>query len=277
MYLIVILQQGDFARRFFRKNAAPGYYNLRFRPSQGVDNTYVPFVGKWYAPGGEQHKTDRNPNNIKYSNNLFNLEGAEWSNRAKDYVYQIYSRLHRSNDGWTRTLLAYSSFCFLMAHQALFWKVHLFCFGLFTATRIRDKGAEPTVDEVNILDTIFGHEKLKKLFTAETYHVIDYNQEWDKGRDNPYFPEYRTNTAKFFNTDCNTTTGFYKFGDVESGAMMTLHFKTMPYSNNKFTFTEPFLIYDMWAEVTHDGEFSVERIVKAEDVLKTKRIFVMWH
>ena len=83
--------------------------------------------------------------------------------------------------------------------------------------------------------------------------------------------------AKFFNTDCNTTTGRYKFGDVESGAMITLHFKTMPYSNNKYNFTEPFLVYDMWAEVTHDGKYFTVPIKKAEHTLKTKRIFVVTH
>jgi hypothetical protein len=118
---------------------------------------------------------------------------------------------------------------------------------------------------------------LNKLFTPETYHVIDYDQEWDEGRENPLFPEYRTPVAKFFNTDSNTTTGFYKFGDVESGATMTLHFKTMPFSNNKYNFTEPFLVYDLYAEVSHDGKYFVEHIFKAEEVLKTKRIFVLWH
>jgi uncharacterized protein YqcC (DUF446 family) len=165
----------------------------------------------------------------------------------------------------------------MMAHQALFWKVHLFFFGLFTVTRIRDRGSEPTVDEVFVLDTIFQHESLKKLFTPETYHVMDYNQEWDKGFENPFFPEYKTTVAKFFNTDTNTTTGFYKFGDVETGAMMTLHFRTMPFANNKFYFTEPFYIYDMWAEINHGGKLTVERIIKAEEVLRTKRIFVTWH
>jgi hypothetical protein len=265
-------------QRFFRRNAAPGFYNLRFRPSQGIDNNYVPFAGKWYAPGGaDKTRTDRNPNNFKFSNNLFSIEADEYRNRASDYVYQIYKRLHRSNDGWTRTLIAYSSFCFMMAHQALFWKVHLFCFGLFTATRIRDRAAEPTIDEVQVLDTIFANEKIKQLFSPTTYHVMDYNQEWDAGRNDELFPEYSTTISKFFNVDCNTTTGFYKMGDVESGAMMTLHFKTMPFANNKFNFTEPFLIYDMYAEITHDGEFHTERIIKSEDVLKTKKIFVSWH
>ena len=62
----------------------------------------------------------------------------------------------------------------------------------------------------------------------------------------------------------------YKIGDVESGAMMTLHFKTMPYSNNKYNFTEPFLVYDLYADVTHNGKVFTETICRAEDTLKTK-------
>ena len=50
---------------------------------------------------------------------------------------------------------------------------------MVTLSRIRDKGAEPTIDEVWVLDNIFKHEKFGKLFTPETYHVIDYDQEFD--------------------------------------------------------------------------------------------------
>jgi len=42
-------------------------------------------------------------------------------------------------------------------------------------TRIRDKGMEPTIDEIAVLDTIFANERLNKLFRPETYHVIDYD------------------------------------------------------------------------------------------------------
>jgi len=251
---------------------------MRFRPSQGNDNVYYHWWANFHAADPENgHKTVRDPSKFKYSNNIFKNDYWEWRMRAADYLYQISQRLHRSNDGWTRTLVAWTSFSFMMANQALFWKVHLAFFGLTTAARIRDKGAEPTIDEVWVLDTIFQNERLSKLFSKETYHVIDYDQEWDEGLNNPYFPEYRTNLAKFFNADTNTTTGTYKFGDVESGAMMTLHFKTMPYSNNKFNFTEPFMVYDMYAEVSHNGEYFTEHIIKAEEHLKTKRIFVVWH
>jgi len=165
----------------------------------------------------------------------------------------------------------------MMANQALFWKLHLFFFSLATVARIRDRGMEPTIDEVWIYDTIFKNEKILSLFHPKTMHVIDYTQEWDKGRDNAYFPEYKSTVAKFFNVDCNTTTGFFKIGDLESGALMTLKFKTMPYANNKYHMSEPFYIYDMIAEITHEGEFTKEVIIKAEDVFKTKRIFVPWH
>lgn len=94
---------------------------------------------------------------------------------------------------------------------------------------------------------------MAKLFTPTTYHIIDYDQEWDEGRSNPYFPEYKTVSAKFFNADTNTTTGMLKFGDVESGAMMTLNYKTMPYASTKYTLSDPFYIYDMYAVVTHNG------------------------
>jgi hypothetical protein len=164
-----------------------------------------------------------------------------------------------------------------MFNQALIWKLHFAFFTMATLSRIRDKGCEPVMDEIMVLDTVFANEKLRKLFSPDTYHIIDYDQEWDKGLDSPYFPEYRTPIARFFNTDTNTTTGRYKFGDLESGATMTLHFKTMPFANNKYHFSEPFMVYDMWAEVQHDGKYFTEHIIKAEEILKTKRIFVIWH
>ena len=83
--------------------------------------------------------------------------------------------------------------------------------------------------------------------------------------------------AKFFNADSNSTAGMYKIGDVDSGAMMTLNFKTMPYSNNKYNFSEPYLVYDMVVEVTHEGNVFTETLVSQADTLKTKAVFVPWH
>ncbi len=123
-------------------------------------------------------------------------------------------------------------------------------------------------------DFLLKHEKIGKYLKFDTHHVIDFNMEFDKGLDNPYFPEYRTRLARFFNSDCNTTTGFYKFGDLETGAIVTVHFKTMPYSSNQYTYSDPFLVYDMVVEIVCDGEYQVEHIIKAEETLTNKNIFV---
>ena len=233
-----------------RRTMNPGYYNKRFMPSQSIDSNYFEYNATINgAYGFEPKQTNRDPTNYPYSSNIFKNDYWEWRMRAADYLYQIGSRLHRSNDGWTRSLIGYTAFSFLMMPQALIWKIHFAFFGLATLARIRDKGAEPTIDEVNVFDTIFRNEELSQLFTPETFHVIDFDQEWDEGRSNPYFPEYRTTVNKFFNADTNTTSGYYKIGDVESGATMTLYFKTMPYANNKYNFSEPFFIYDMHAHV----------------------------
>ena len=261
-----------------RTSANPGWYNKRFERSQSIDGNYFDYSATIRgAHGFEPKQTERDPTKFNYSSNIFKGDYWEWRMRAADYFYQIGCRLHRSNDGWTRSLLAYTTFSFLMIPHALIWKIHFAFFSLATLARIRDKGAEPTVDEIHILDTIFSNEKLSTLFSPETTHVIDFDQEFDEGRENPFFPEYRTPTAKFFNADSNTTTGMYVFGDVESNATMKLRFKTMPYSNNKYHFTEPYMIYDLYAEVSHNGKVWNEYILKAEHTLKTKRIFVPWH
>lgn len=42
------------------------------------------------------------------------------------------------------------------------------------------------------------------------------------------------------------TTGFFKMGDVESGAVMTLNFKTMPVPGKyRYQIGEPFYFYDL--------------------------------
>ncbi len=76
----------------------------------------------------------------------------EWRMRAADYLYQISTRLHRSNDAWTKFLVGWTSFSWMMFAQAPMWKFHfIFTLGALVS-RVRDKGMEPTVDEVYVLD-----------------------------------------------------------------------------------------------------------------------------
>lgn len=83
---------------------------------------------------------------------MINTDYWEWRMRAGDMLYQIGSRVHRSNDMWTRSLVAYAGFSFMMFAHAPLWKIHFIATSLITAARIRDKGAEPSVDEVYVLD-----------------------------------------------------------------------------------------------------------------------------
>jgi len=256
----------------------PGWYNKRFEPSRGLDGNYFDDnQAQFRGPAGfEPKQTDRNPSKFSYSNDPFMNIHNEWTMRLGDYMWQTGSRLNRSNDGWTRSLMTYCGFCFLMMPQAMIWKIHFAFFTMATLARIRDKGAEPTIDEIYVFDTIFKNEKLSELFSPTTFHVIDYDQEFDSGR-NEKFAEYHTTVSKFFNVDSNSTSGMYKFGDVESGATMTVNFKTMPYSNNKYNFSEPYLIYDMTAEVSHEGNVFTETLISEAETFKTKTAFVPWH
>lgn len=159
-----------------RMTANPGHYNERFTPSTSVDNNYIDYQAYIRgADGYEPRQTNRDPTKFNYSANLFKNDYWEIRMRASDYLYQIGCRLHRSNDGWTRTLIGYTSFCFMMMPHALIWKLHFAFFLSTTLVRIRDKSAEPTVDEILVLDTLFQNEKIKELFHPSTYHVIDYD------------------------------------------------------------------------------------------------------
>jgi hypothetical protein len=149
-----------------RKTGNPGFYNKRFEPSQGKDGNFFDFTAQVRgAHGFEPKQTERDPTKFAYSNNIMKNDYWEWRMRGADYLYQIGNRLHRSNDGWSRSLFGYTAFSFLMASQALVWKIH-FVFGtLALLSRIRDKGMEPTIDEINVLDTIFANEKISQLFS----------------------------------------------------------------------------------------------------------------
>ena len=123
-------------------------------------------------------------------------------------------------------------------------------------------------------DYLLKHPVVAQHLKMESHHVIDFNMEYDKGLDNAYFPEYRTRLARFFNTDSNTCTGFMKFGDLENGSIVTAHFKTMPTSANQYFYSDPFYVYDMVVEIVNNGEYKAEHVIKAEEVLQGKRIFV---
>ena len=83
------------------------------------------------------------------------------------------------------------------------------------------KTEEPKLDEVWLFDFLLNHPEIKKYMHKGSFHVVDFNMEYDEGFNSELFPNYDTPIARFFNTDTNTTTGSMKFGDLETGAIVT--------------------------------------------------------
>mmetsp|Transcript_59087 Transcript_59087/g.68367 ORF Transcript_59087/g.68367 Transcript_59087/m.68367 type:complete len:300 (-) Transcript_59087:216-1115(-) len=143
-------------------------------------------------------------------------------------------------------------------------------------TRIRDKTLDPDLKETYLRDMLYSNKEISELFKEETIHVIDYDLEYDKGfPDAEKFPEYKNKLYRFFNTDTSMCTGFFKFGDVESGATMTLSMKTMPVPGPfRYQVGEPFYFYDLRAHIHHNGTYKEVVLVNENEVLKNLRPFL---
>lgn len=98
--------------------------------------------------------------------------------------------------------------------------------------------------------------------------------EFDKGLENPLFPEFKKPLAKFFNADTGCCTGVMKLGDVETGSLVDVHFKTMPYSANQFTYADPFFVYDMKVETNRKGYVETHQLIEPKEVLEAKKVFI---
>lgn len=136
------------------------------------------------------------------------------------------------------------------------------------------KTEEPRIDEVWLFDFLLKNEKTKDHLKWGSFHVIDFNMEFDKGLDNPLFPDCKLPVAKFFNTDTGCCTGNMKLGDLETGSLVTVHFKTMPYSANQFFYADPFLVYDMKVETNRKGYIETHQLIEPKEVLEAKKIFI---
>ena len=124
---------------------------------------------------------------------------------------------------------------------------------------------------------IYTHPEVAKYFKDSSIHVLDYDCEWDKGFPcEKEFPEFQNKLFRMFNTDTNMTTGHFTFGDVESGATMTVNFKTMPVAGKfRFQVGEPFFFYDVVAHINVNGEYKEVVIVDRQEALRRYRPFLM--
>ena len=119
--------------------------------------------------------------------------------------------------------LAFSLFFYQFYELSVGFKMLTF-FPLFIFyTRLRDKCIDPDIKEMWLRDFVHQNPELSKLFKPESIHVLDHDIEWDQGYPcEKKFPEFKYKFWRFFNSDTHMTTGFFKFGDLDSGATMTL-------------------------------------------------------
>lgn len=124
---------------------------------------------------------------------------------------------------------------------------------------------------------IHSNPQIQKYFTVETLYVLDYDFEYDRGfPDEKEFPEFSNKIFRFFNTDTSMASGHFVFGDVESGATMTVRFGTMPVAGkSRYQVGEPFFFYDVTAEINHNGELHEVVLVDRKETLKKYRPFLL--
>jgi hypothetical protein len=119
--------------------------------------------------------------------------------------------------------LAFSLFFYQFYELSAGFKILTFFPLAMFYTRLRDKCIDPDIKEMWLRDFIHQNAELSKLFKPESIHVLDNDIEWDAGYPcEKKFPEFKNKFWRFFNSDTHMTTGFFKFGDLESGATMTL-------------------------------------------------------
>lgn len=74
-------------------------------------------------------------------------------------------------------------------------------------------------------------------------------------------------------------TGYFKFGDLESGATMNLKIKTMPVPGKfRYQVGEPYYFYDLRADITHKGIYKEVVLVDEKESLQKIRpfLYLVW-
>lgn len=135
-----------------------------------------------------------------------------------------YERRNRWSDNFQLYVLPFTSlFFYQFSHLNLGFALYSFVPLMWFYTRMRDRSLDPDLKETYLLDTLFNHPEISKYFGVDSTHILDYDLEFDEGYPcEQKFPEFKNKFWRFFNKDSHMCTGFYKFGDVESGATMTL-------------------------------------------------------
>jgi hypothetical protein len=244
-------------------------YNKRWQYK--IKNAYYGY------PKEAEHTRVQKPEDSKAGTFLFHAWVQDWLFRIIPGFRMAWDRRSRLFDAFNVYLIPGSSLFFYQFWDLAFgFKVLTILPWALFYTRARDKTLDPDLKETYLRDMIYKNPEIAALFNEETIHVLDYDLEYDKGLpDAQKFPEYNNKTWRFFNTDTSMCTGFFRFGDLESGAVMNLKIKTMPVPGKfRYQVGEPFFFYDLRAEITHKGTFKEVVLVDEKETLTKMRPFL---
>ena len=193
-------------------------------------------------------------------------------------MHTMMHRRHRVLDGYQMFLLPGLLLAFTpYYHAALGFKLMTWTTLMGFYTRLRDKTADPEIEETQFRALLEEYPRINELFQVETMHVLDFDCEYMDMPCEEEFPEVKNKFFKFFNTDGNMTQGHYVFGDLETGATMRIDFQTMPVGGRyRFRLEEPFYFFDVKAQITHNGIVEDLVLVDREETLKKVRPHLMY-
>ena len=197
-------------------------------------NTGNPYNTRWQAKWKHAYYTYprdnfeptfvKKPEDMADSKPIWNTYFQDLSFRLLPFSRMYWARRARIMDSFQLYFLPGMSFFFSHFWDAAFGfkMMTILPIALFY-TRMRDRCQDPDIKETFLRDMIHQNPELAELFKPESIHVLDYDLEYDEGIPcSQKFPEFENKLWRFFNSDAMFTTGFFKFGDVESGATMNL-------------------------------------------------------
>jgi len=229
-----------------------------------------------YPKDYTEHDKVKKPEDTKLATPLFHNWIQDVLLRWVPGLQCWWDRRHRMYDNFSVYVLPGSSVLFYQFWDVTMgFKVLALLPWFLLYVRIRDKTADPDFKETYLRDMLYKNAEITKLFNEETLNVLDYDCEYDTELDTQKFPEYTNKVWNFFNTDSGMTTGHFKLGDLESGAVMNLKFKTMPIPGKfRYQVGEPFYFYDLRADIVHNGVFKEVVLVDEAEQLKKIRPFL---
>lgn len=128
-------------------------------------------------------------------------------------LYQIFRRWDRLCDPFQKYVLPSSLISlYLLSHQHIAFLVNLLvifrmvlytCFSQvlleYLAKQKNQKLMKCKIKYFKhiswLTDLLLKDKQISEFLKMESFYVIDFNMEYDKGLNNPYFPEYRTRLA----------------------------------------------------------------------------------